>query len=297
MHHSCISDLQRGTSETRRRLAVYCLKDSHLPLRLFDKLKYMFNQVEMARVTGVPMTFLLTRGQSIKVPPPSQHCGPVADAQLQCLPRPWSCACCRARPRLPEPHDPFVREVLRLSTLPCTHWWHAARMPSVVTALRESSPDVSSRRNRGEEVLPASPPCLLSLLDRPRVTPSSAPLPSVPQLHTCGITLTPAPHQRLAVLRCTPSRHSKHGQPAMRKVRLHFTPVATCIHHHHHTRPATCHTPMVLTCMQLPRYRHAPHTPARARRANAGMHPPQPPCRCSARSFGTHGRPATSCRS
>ena len=67
VHHSCITDLQTGTAETRRRLAVYCLKDSLLPLRLFNKLMYMFNQVEMARVTGVPMSFLLTRGQSIKV--------------------------------------------------------------------------------------------------------------------------------------------------------------------------------------------------------------------------------------
>ena len=66
MHHSAITDLQQGSSETRRRLAIYCLKDSLLPLRLFNKLMYMFNQVEMARVTGVPMTFLLTRGQSIK---------------------------------------------------------------------------------------------------------------------------------------------------------------------------------------------------------------------------------------
>ena len=67
MHHSAITDLQQGSAETRRRLAIYCLKDSLLPLRLFNKLMYMFNQVEMARVTGVPMTFLLTRGQSIKV--------------------------------------------------------------------------------------------------------------------------------------------------------------------------------------------------------------------------------------
>lgn len=66
VHHSCIADLQRGTSDTRRRLAIYCLKDALLPLRLFDKLKYMYNQVEMARVTGVPMSFLLTRGQSVK---------------------------------------------------------------------------------------------------------------------------------------------------------------------------------------------------------------------------------------
>ena len=67
VHHSCITDLQNGNDETRRRLAVYCLKDACLPLRLFNKLMYMFNQVEMARVTGVPMSFLLTKGQSIKV--------------------------------------------------------------------------------------------------------------------------------------------------------------------------------------------------------------------------------------
>lgn len=67
VHHSIISDLQGGTAETRRRLAVYCLKDAYLPQRLLDKLKYIFNYVEMARVTGVPLTFLLARGQSIKV--------------------------------------------------------------------------------------------------------------------------------------------------------------------------------------------------------------------------------------
>ncbi len=38
-----------------------------MPQRLVDKLMYMYNYVEMARVTGVPMSFLLTRGQSIKV--------------------------------------------------------------------------------------------------------------------------------------------------------------------------------------------------------------------------------------
>lgn len=67
VHHSAISDLQNGNSETRRRLAVYCLKDAYLPQRLLDKLMYMFNHIEMARVTGVPPSYLLTRGQSIKV--------------------------------------------------------------------------------------------------------------------------------------------------------------------------------------------------------------------------------------
>lgn len=67
VHHSDISKLQDGNSESRRRLAVYCLKDAYLPQRLVEKLMYMYNYIEMARVTGVPMSYLLTRGQSIKV--------------------------------------------------------------------------------------------------------------------------------------------------------------------------------------------------------------------------------------
>lgn len=67
VHHSIITDLQNGTSETRRRLAVYCLKDAYLPMRLMDKLMCLVNYTEMARVTGVPFSFLLSRGQQIKV--------------------------------------------------------------------------------------------------------------------------------------------------------------------------------------------------------------------------------------
>eukprot|EP00456_Euglypha_rotunda_P005747 TRINITY_DN109754_c0_g1_i1.p1 TRINITY_DN109754_c0_g1~~TRINITY_DN109754_c0_g1_i1.p1 ORF type:complete len:134 (-),score=16.21 TRINITY_DN109754_c0_g1_i1:70-471(-) len=67
VHYSIISDLQNGNDETRRRLAVYCLKDAMLPLRLLEKLMLIINYVEMARVTGVPISFLLSRGQQIKV--------------------------------------------------------------------------------------------------------------------------------------------------------------------------------------------------------------------------------------
>ena len=67
VHHSIISDLQNGTDEDRHRLAVYCLKDALLPQRLMDKLSVFVNYVEMARVTGVPMSFLISRGQQIKV--------------------------------------------------------------------------------------------------------------------------------------------------------------------------------------------------------------------------------------
>jgi DNA polymerase delta subunit 1 len=67
VHHSIISDLQRGSDDDRRRLAVYCLKDAYLPTQLLQKLLIVVNYVEMARVTGVPMTFLFSRGQQIKV--------------------------------------------------------------------------------------------------------------------------------------------------------------------------------------------------------------------------------------
>ncbi|KAK9470006.1 DNA polymerase family B-domain-containing protein [Dipodascopsis tothii] len=67
VHHSIITDLQNGTPESRRRLAVYCLKDAYLPIRLMDKLMCLVNYSEMARVTGVPFNYLLTRGQQVKV--------------------------------------------------------------------------------------------------------------------------------------------------------------------------------------------------------------------------------------
>jgi DNA polymerase delta subunit 1 len=39
VHFSMITGLQNGSAETRRRLAVYCLKDAELPLRLIQHLK------------------------------------------------------------------------------------------------------------------------------------------------------------------------------------------------------------------------------------------------------------------
>ncbi|KAM4704499.1 DNA polymerase delta catalytic subunit [Rhinophrynus dorsalis] len=67
VQHSIITDLQNGNEQTRRRLAVYCLKDAYLPLRLLEKLMCVINYMEMARVTGVPLSYLLSRGQQIKV--------------------------------------------------------------------------------------------------------------------------------------------------------------------------------------------------------------------------------------
>lgn len=66
VHHTMITELFNGTPESRRRLALYCLKDAYLPLRLMQKLSCLENYTEMARVTGVPFNLLLNRGQQIK---------------------------------------------------------------------------------------------------------------------------------------------------------------------------------------------------------------------------------------
>ena len=67
VQYNIIGTLFKGSDNDRRRLAVYCLKDAQLPYLLMDKLMMMVNYLEMARVTGVPVSFLLSRGQQIKV--------------------------------------------------------------------------------------------------------------------------------------------------------------------------------------------------------------------------------------
>ncbi|KAH7826734.1 DNA polymerase delta catalytic subunit [Monocercomonoides exilis] len=67
VHWTIIGDLFEKDAESRQRLAVYCLKDSLLPWRLMTKLMVIVNFVEMARVTGVPMSYLSIRGQQVRV--------------------------------------------------------------------------------------------------------------------------------------------------------------------------------------------------------------------------------------
>ncbi|KAL0228536.1 hypothetical protein RCL1_004679 [Eukaryota sp. TZLM3-RCL] len=67
VHHSAITGLFKGSADDRRRLAVYCVKDAYLPLRLINHLKLIVNLSEMAKVTCVGVDSLLGRGQQIKV--------------------------------------------------------------------------------------------------------------------------------------------------------------------------------------------------------------------------------------
>ena len=56
-----------GTDDDRRDVGVYCVQDTSLPLRLVNKLAIIPNMVEMAKATWVPISFLIERGQGIKV--------------------------------------------------------------------------------------------------------------------------------------------------------------------------------------------------------------------------------------
>ena len=50
-----------------REVAEYCIKDTLLPHRLVDKLCTFVNLLEMAKATWVPLSYLVERGQQIKV--------------------------------------------------------------------------------------------------------------------------------------------------------------------------------------------------------------------------------------
>jgi DNA polymerase delta subunit 1 len=43
VQHSIIHDLQNADEYGRRRLAIYCIKDAYLPIRLMSKLDCIFN--------------------------------------------------------------------------------------------------------------------------------------------------------------------------------------------------------------------------------------------------------------
>ncbi|CAE8653277.1 unnamed protein product, partial [Polarella glacialis] len=53
--------------ERPRAFAQHVLRQAEASLRIFDSLAFLYNFVEMARVTGVPMGYLLERGQAVKV--------------------------------------------------------------------------------------------------------------------------------------------------------------------------------------------------------------------------------------
>lgn len=67
VHHSEIAKLWKSGPEGRSRLAHYCWRDAVLPLDLIAKQYLFVNNVEQARVCCVPLNYLVTRGQQVKV--------------------------------------------------------------------------------------------------------------------------------------------------------------------------------------------------------------------------------------
>ena len=67
VHHSKIAGLYDGDATTRERLARYCLKDCLLPIQLIAKQNLLFSALLLSRVTGVPLSYVYERGQTIRI--------------------------------------------------------------------------------------------------------------------------------------------------------------------------------------------------------------------------------------
>lgn len=62
-----IFQLTRGSSADRAKVAKYCIQDCNLVHHLFAKVDVLTGYVEMSRICSVPISFLVFRGQGIKL--------------------------------------------------------------------------------------------------------------------------------------------------------------------------------------------------------------------------------------
>jgi DNA polymerase elongation subunit (family B) len=62
-----IFKFQKGSNKDRAIIAKYCLMDCELVLNLSDKLDIITNNIGMANVCSVPLSFIFLRGQGIKI--------------------------------------------------------------------------------------------------------------------------------------------------------------------------------------------------------------------------------------
>uniref|UniRef100_A0A6C0BLG1 DNA-directed DNA polymerase n=1 Tax=viral metagenome TaxID=1070528 RepID=A0A6C0BLG1_9ZZZZ len=62
-----IFSLQKGTAEDRKKIGIYCLIDCILCNRLALKLEIINNNLAMAKVCKVPLSYLFLRGQGVKI--------------------------------------------------------------------------------------------------------------------------------------------------------------------------------------------------------------------------------------
>lgn len=67
MPYKLMFEKYKGTSKDRKEIGEYCVQDTMLPLKIISKLNIVPNLMEMAKATHVPISYLLERGQQIKV--------------------------------------------------------------------------------------------------------------------------------------------------------------------------------------------------------------------------------------
>ena len=66
IHPNDIFRLQKGNSKDRQQIAVYCIQDCVLVGKLLTKLDVIINNMSMANVCSVPISYIFLRGQGIK---------------------------------------------------------------------------------------------------------------------------------------------------------------------------------------------------------------------------------------
>jgi DNA polymerase elongation subunit (family B) len=66
IHPNDIFRLQKGTAKDRKTIAVYCIQDCVLVGKLMAKLDVIVNNMSMANVCYVPVSYIFLRGQGIK---------------------------------------------------------------------------------------------------------------------------------------------------------------------------------------------------------------------------------------
>ena len=59
--------LQKGSDSDRKIVAVYCIQDCKLCLDLINKLDLLTNNIGMANVCSVPLSYIFLRGQGVKI--------------------------------------------------------------------------------------------------------------------------------------------------------------------------------------------------------------------------------------
>ena len=67
VHHSQITPMWNSDAHQRGKLAVYCVRDTELPLMILHKKCVIIEQVEKSRLTGVTLQLLCNRKQTVRV--------------------------------------------------------------------------------------------------------------------------------------------------------------------------------------------------------------------------------------